>query len=139
ELVAYERDPALDLRVVALPPANAVQKQLFARIAGDEDSVVDSASLATGNRADAGLGGTAPVAFLAVLAAVAAGLVLRRRRRLRPPRAGWLTDRMVAEIIARGRLETDDGPELPLDWEEIRREEDRFWTESWDRPEPYTE
>jgi hypothetical protein len=46
---------------------------------------------------------------------------------------------MVAEIITRGRLETDDGPELPLDWEEIRREEDRFWTETWDRPEPHTE
>ena len=83
--------------------------------------------------------GSALAVGFAVLAAVAAGLALRRRRRLRPPRAGWLTDRMVAEIITRGRLETDDGPELPLDWEEIRREEDRFWTETWDRPEPHTE
>lgn len=72
ELAAYEREPALELRVVALPPANAVQKQLFARITGDEGSVVDSVSLTTGTRADAGLGAAAPVAFLAVLAALAA-------------------------------------------------------------------
>lgn len=80
ELVAYERDPALDLRVVALPPANAVQKQLFARIAGDEETVVDSTSLATGGRAEAGPGATVPVAFLAALAAlaVAAGFFLLR-------------------------------------------------------------
>lgn len=75
---------------------------------------------------------------LGVLGAVAAGLALRRRRR-RPTRAGWVTDEMVRDIIARGRIETDAGPELPLDWEEIRREEDRFWTETWDRPEPYAE
>jgi hypothetical protein len=72
ELVAYERDPALDLRVVALPPANAVQKQVFARIADDPESVVDSVSLATGNRADGGLGGPVPVAFLVALAGLAA-------------------------------------------------------------------
>lgn len=83
--------------------------------------------------------GSALTVGFAVLAAVAAGFVLRRRRRQRPPRAGWLTDGMVAEIIARGRIETDAGPELPLDWEEIRREEDRFWSETWERPEPYAE
>jgi hypothetical protein len=71
ELVAYERDPALELRVVALPPANAVQKLLFARIGGGEGAVVDSMSLATGNRADAGLGDALPVAFLAAVAALA--------------------------------------------------------------------
>lgn len=72
ELVVYERDPSLDLRVVALPPANAVQKQLFARIAGNPDSVVDSVSLATGNRADAGLGETWPAGFLVAVVALGA-------------------------------------------------------------------
>jgi hypothetical protein len=80
ELVTYERDAGLELRVVALPPATAVQKQLFARIAGDPGSVVDSTSLTTGNRADGELGETWPVAFLvAVLAvAVAAGFFVLR-------------------------------------------------------------
>jgi len=90
ELVAYERNPALDLRVVALPPANAVQKQLFARIASDEGAVVDSTSLATGNRADAGLGKAAPVAFLAALAVLAAA-------------AGFYLLRAVPIALTRGR------------------------------------
>jgi hypothetical protein len=75
-----------------------------------------------------------------VLAAAAATLALRRRRRrLRPAQTGWLTDELVRQIIARGHIESELTPEPPLDWEEIRREEERFWTETWDRPEPYAE
>lgn len=77
---------------------------------------------------------------LGVLAAAAAGLALgRRRRRLRPRQTGWLTDAMVREIIAGGRLEGEGVPEPPLDLDEIRREEDRFWGETWDAPEPHAE
>jgi hypothetical protein len=71
ELVAYERDPGLELRVVALPPATAVQKQLFARVAGDESSVVDSVSLATGSRADGRIGDAWPFPFLVAVLALA--------------------------------------------------------------------
>lgn len=71
-----------------------------------------------------------------VLAAVGVALVLRRRRRLRPRRTGWLTDAMVRDIVAHGRIETEAGPRTPLDLDEIRRAEDRFWSETWDRPEP---
>ncbi len=74
ELVAYERDPGLELRVVALPPANAVQKQVFSRITGDAGSVVDSLSLATGNDADRGALDRMPVPFLAAVGVVAAAI-----------------------------------------------------------------
>ena len=73
----------------------------------------------------------------ALIAAAALGVVRRRRRR--GTRTGWLTDAMVRDILAHGRIETDAGPKPPLDLEEIRREEDRFWGETWDRPEPHLE
>lgn len=80
-----------------------------------------------------------PVGF-GVLAAVAAAIAIgRRRRRLRPPRTGWLTDAMVRDIVEHGRIEADTETPPPLDLEEIRREEDRFWAETWDRPEPQVE
>jgi hypothetical protein len=50
ELVAYEQNPALELRIVALPPATPAQKAVFRRITGDGDLVVDSLALATGNQ-----------------------------------------------------------------------------------------
>jgi hypothetical protein len=74
ELVAYEREPTLELRIVALPPATSVQKQLFARIAGDKGSIVDSLALSTGNE---GVGEPAeriPIVFLVVVALLAAVL-----------------------------------------------------------------
>jgi hypothetical protein len=49
ELVLYADSPALDLRVIALPPANATQKAVFRRVLDEPDAVVDSLSLATGN------------------------------------------------------------------------------------------
>lgn len=64
----------------------------------------------------------------AVLVA-AAGLVARRRvTRLRD----GLTDDAVRAIEAHGRVDMD----APLDLDEAAEEEERFWSESWDEPEP---
>lgn len=49
ELVAYERDPRLELRIVALPPATSREKALFWNITGERDAIVDSLALTTGN------------------------------------------------------------------------------------------
>ena len=68
---------------------------------------------------------------------------LTRRRRTRQPgvprRSAWLTDRMVDEIIRTGSLSARYVPEEDLDLDEIAREEERFWSESWDEPGPYWE
>jgi hypothetical protein len=67
-----------------------------------------------------------------------AGLVaLRRRRRSKsPPRQGWLTDEMIRQIVASGTLSGSQVPDEELDLDEIAREEERFWSESWDESEP---
>ena len=72
---------------------------------------------------------------------VAAWLMARRRRRrLRPPGTiGWLTDDMVRDIIETGTLDGPGVPEEDLDLDEIAREEERFWSETWDEPGPYWE
>ncbi len=63
-------------------------------------------------------------------------MAIRRQRRLRtPPRKGWLTDAMVRQIIERGTLNERHVPEGGLDLEQIAREEERFWSETWDEPE----
>jgi hypothetical protein len=68
------------------------------------------------------------------LLVVAAGAVVRLRMRSVKRRDEMeLTDDMVRQIEEEGRLETDRRE--PLDYDEIRREEDRFWSESWDEPE----
>lgn len=81
--------------------------------------------------------------FLLVFAILllAAGLVMwRKRMERRPPGAsGWLTDDMVDQIIREGKLRDDFVPDTGLDLQEIRREEDRFWSETWDEPDPYFE
>lgn len=76
------------------------------------------------------------VALLAVAGAMRWG---RRRRWQTPPRSGWLTDAMVRQIIRSGTLNGRHVPEADLDFEEIAREEERFWSESWDEPGPYWE
>ncbi len=85
--------------------------------------------------------------FSAVLVVVILALLLlggliaiRRRRRVKSlPQRGWLTDDMVRQIIERGSLTERQVPEKALDLEEIAREEERFWTETWDEPEHYWE
>ncbi|UCC72771.1 MAG: hypothetical protein JSV86_20855 [Gemmatimonadota bacterium] len=65
-------------------------------------------------------------------------LAIVRRRRLRiPPREGWLSDDMIDQIIERGMLSEQSVPERALDLEQIAKEEERFWTETWDDPERY--
>lgn len=57
-----------------------------------------------------------------------AGLVVRRRlARLR-----GLSDDAIRSIEAHGRIEVEE----PLDLQEAAEEEERFWGETWDEPEP---
>ncbi len=71
---------------------------------------------------------------------VASFVIIWRRRRARAPlREGWLTDEMVRQIIERGALNDEQVPEAALDLEQIAREEERFWSETWDEPEHYWE
>lgn len=71
---------------------------------------------------------------------LASFVVIWRRRRVNvPSREGWLTDQMVRQIIERGTLSDGQVPEAALDLEEIAREEERFWSETWDEPEHYWE
>lgn len=55
------------------------------------------------------------------------------RRRLDRVRSQGLSDGGIRQIEVSGRVEMDD----PLDLDEAADEEERFWTESWDEPEPY--
>ena len=54
------------------------------------------------------------------------------RRRLRRVRDRGLSDAAIRQIEASGRVEVDE----PLDLQEAAHEEERFWGESWDEPEP---
>ena len=64
-------------------------------------------------------------------ALLVAGAGLVARRRLVRLRRG-LSDDAIREIESRGRLQMDE----PLDLAEAAEEEERFWSESWDEPEP---
>lgn len=68
--------------------------------------------------------------FLALLV-VFGGLLVRWR--LRQARKRGLTEEMVRRIEEEGQLRWEDEE---LDMEAIREEEDRFWEQSWDEPEP---
>ena len=65
-------------------------------------------------------------------ALLVAGAWYANRRRLRSMRQGGLSDAAIRRIEASGRVELDE----PLDLDEAREEEERFWNESWDEPEP---
>lgn len=54
------------------------------------------------------------------------------RRRLAALRGDGLSDDDIRRIEAGGRLDAEE----PLDLEEAAEEEERFWGESWDEPEP---
>jgi len=64
---------------------------------------------------------------LAVLA-IAAGILARRGER-----KNTLTDDLVRQIEKTGRIDREDVE--PLDIEDIRDQEDKFWAQDWDRPE----
>lgn len=67
---------------------------------------------------------------LGALLVVAAGLGVRRRLQRLKDRG--LNDAAIRRIEASGRIEVDE----PLDLEEAATEEERFWDETWDEPEP---
>lgn len=74
--------------------------------------------------------------FLLVLAllAMAGGWLLRRRiGRAREGGRAHLSDEMIRRIEEEGRLHRPDNE--PLDLDQIRREEEQFWDETWDEPE----
>ncbi len=76
-----------------------------------------------------------PVLWFLLGALVAYAWISTRRRikkslEVPPPR---IDDDDIRRIEEGGALFTDD-PE-PLDLEEISREEDEFWRETWDEPE----
>lgn len=61
---------------------------------------------------------------------IAAGLAARRR--IDQVTRKGLSDDAIRQIESRGRLDVD----APLDLDEAADEEERFWGESWDEPEP---
>lgn len=67
--------------------------------------------------------------FGAVLVAVAG---IGYRRRLGDLDRKGLSESAIRQIEASGRVELDE----PLDLDEAAEEEERFWDESWDEPEP---
>ena len=71
-----------------------------------------------------------PVLVVALIAAAAAVLT---RRRVRDYIQGnsRLDDDMIRRIEHDGMIELDD----PTDMDEVRLEEERFWSETWDLPD----
>lgn len=65
----------------------------------------------------------------AVLVVVAG---LGYRRQLDEVKRRGLSDGAIRQIETSGRVELDE----PLDLNEAAEEEERFWGESWDEPEP---
>lgn len=65
----------------------------------------------------------------AVLVVVAG---LGYRRQLEEVKRQGLSDGAIRQIEASGRVELEE----PLDLTEAAEEEERFWDESWDEPEP---
>ena len=69
--------------------------------------------------------------FLLGALLAAAGWAIRRRRleTVEPE----LSDEQLRRIESFGRVDVDE----PLDLREAADEEERFWNESWDQPEPW--
>ena len=71
--------------------------------------------------------------WLTVLTVLAV-VVRLLRSRTRPGRGG-VTDDMVRQIERRGTLRVEEHE--PIDLDDVRAEEDAFWSETWDEPEEY--
>lgn len=69
--------------------------------------------------------------FLAGALLVAFGW-LGYRRRMDEVRGHRLTDADLRAIESHGRIAADE----PLDLDEAAQEEEQFWDETWDEPEP---
>jgi hypothetical protein len=73
--------------------------------------------------------GVAPL----VIALLAAAAVFVNRRKVRDYLDGRsrLDDDMIRRIEEQGSIEIEE----PLDLEQVREEEERFWSETWDVPD----
>lgn len=78
ELARYARDPRLELRVVALPPATERETEVFERILGDPKTVVVSTEL-TARGGDGAPAGAFPAWFVALALLAAAALAVNER------------------------------------------------------------
>lgn len=79
ELVAYEQDPRLDLRIIALPPATSEEKQLFWRVTGERGNIVDSLALSTGNEGEGEPARGIPWGYVGAILALACALAAGER------------------------------------------------------------
>jgi hypothetical protein len=70
--------------------------------------------------------------FFVVAALLVAFGWLGYRRRIGEVRGSGLTDADIRAIERGGRVAADE----PLDLGEAAEEEERFWDETWDEPEP---
>ena len=66
-------------------------------------------------------------------AVIVAAAWVGHRRRLAALRDDGLSDDDIRRIEAGGAVRADE----PLDLDEAAEEEERFWDESWDEPEPF--
>ena len=71
-------------------------------------------------------------AFWLSVLTVAAVIVRLLRSQARPGPES-VTDEMVRQIERRGTLRVEERE--PLDIDDVRAEEDGFWSETWDEPE----
>lgn len=71
--------------------------------------------------------------WLTVLTMLA--VVVRLLRRRSGPTRGGVTDDMVRQIERQGTLRVEEHE--PIDLNDVRAEEDAFWSETWDEPEEY--
>lgn len=71
--------------------------------------------------------------FLGIALLVLLAGLLARRRVERSKREEGLSDEMVRRIEREGSVRFE--ARRPLDLDEIRREEDEFWAQTWDEPE----
>lgn len=69
--------------------------------------------------------------LLSALSVLVVAAWVAYRRRL--TRARGLDDRDIRQIEDAGWIDAEE----PLDLDEAREEEERFWNEDWDEPEPW--
>lgn len=70
ELVTFSRSSAIDLRVIALPPATAGDLSLFRRVLGNDDHVIPSSALEERSRSSYPTGLGLPLALMALAGAL---------------------------------------------------------------------
>lgn len=78
------------------------------------------------------------ISVLAVAVIIAGWLTRRTILRTVRNEEPMITDELLRRVLEEGSVE-HPGADEPLDEDRIRAEEDRFWSESWDDPEPWGE